>query len=100
MKKPPPKKAKPKTKPKSQPKKKKVQQSEDSEDEKITLPGQKYPAPPSNDATRTFYESLLKQKPDSLMAQEWCLKHGVLSAEQAKKVLKLLTKREATKKSK
>lgn len=35
---------------------------------------------------RVFYESLLQQKPDSEMAQEWCLAYGVLPEEQAKKL--------------
>ena len=41
-------------------------------------PGQKYPTPTSGAGDRVFYETLLRQKPDSLMAQEWCLAHGLL----------------------
>lgn len=93
-----------KSKVNSQPaKRKKVEESGDeSEDqkEKLTLPGQKHPTPPATDATRVFYESLLRQKPSSIMAQEWCLKYGLLSSEEAKKVAKSLAKHKAAQKSK
>lgn len=36
-------------------------------DERLT-PGHKYKVPDPSDGTRIFYESLLRQKPNSLMA--------------------------------
>ena len=53
--------------------------SRSSSSKKIALkPGQKYPTPTSGAGDRVFYETLLRQKPDSVMAQEWCLAYGVL----------------------
>ncbi len=43
--------------------------------------GQKYQTPPDGDGTRAFYESLLEQKPESRMAEKYCLEYGVLSEE-------------------
>ena len=34
------------------------------------------PSPGNGD--RVFYETLLEQRPDSEMAQKWCVHHGVL----------------------
>ena len=34
-------------------------------------PGQKYPTPTPGFGDRVFYETLLRQRPDSAMAQEW-----------------------------
>jgi hypothetical protein len=48
---------------------------------KSTL-GQKYPTPTPGFGDRVFYETLLKQRPDSIMAQEWCVAYGVLPWEQ------------------
>src|SRR4051812_15546478 len=39
------------------------------------------------DPFRMFYESLYKQNPSSEMAEKWCLQHGILDADTAKKVL-------------
>jgi len=36
-------------------------------------PGQKYPTPTPGFGDRVFYESLLKRRPDSEMAQDWCV---------------------------
>lgn len=33
-----------------------------------------------------FYETLLKQLPDSAMAQEWCVAYGVLSYKESKRL--------------
>jgi len=33
--------------------------------------GQKFPTPTTGYGDRVFYETLLRQRPDSLMAQEW-----------------------------
>jgi hypothetical protein len=41
-------------------------------------PGQKYPTPSQGSADRVFYESLYRQKPQSEMAQDWCIAYGVL----------------------
>jgi hypothetical protein len=34
-------------------------------------PGQKFPTPTPGFGDRVFYETLLRQRPDSIMAQEW-----------------------------
>ena len=34
-------------------------------------PGQKFPTPTPGMGDRVFYETLLRQRPDSEMAQEW-----------------------------
>ena len=46
--------------------------------EDLVFPGQKHPTPTLGDPTRAFYESLLEQKPDSLMALKWCIEYGCL----------------------
>lgn len=38
-------------------------------------PGQKHPTPTPGFGDRVFYETLLRQRPESVMAQEW---YGVL----------------------
>ena len=58
--------------------------------EDLVLPGQKNPTPPAGDATRAFYESLLEQKPNSLMAMKYCVEYGCLDADKAKEVNKIL----------
>eukprot|EP00903_Cladosiphon_okamuranus_P009211 g8796.t1 len=55
--------------------------------------GQKVAMVMPGQATREFYESLLKQKPESHMAQEWCLAHGVLGAAEAEALYKRVCKR-------
>ena len=35
------------------------------------IAGQKFPTPTRGFGDRVFYETLLKQRPDSVMAQEW-----------------------------
>lgn len=57
------------------------------------LPGQKHDTPEENDGTRIFYESLLKQKPDSKMAMKWCVENGVLDENLAQKYIKILEKK-------
>ena len=39
--------------------------------------GQKRPTPVATDPTRKFYTSLLQQKPNSKMAINWCIEHGL-----------------------
>lgn len=70
---------------------------DDSEDENRDLddkilPGQKYPTPPKGDPVRAFYESMLKQKPDSMMALKHCLEFGCLSRHEAEIAIKRLNK--------
>ena len=40
-----------------------------------------------------FYDSLLVEKPDSHMAQEWCVAHGTLPQEEAYRLYKIICKR-------
>ncbi|CAM9843747.1 unnamed protein product [Pylaiella littoralis] len=44
-------------------------------------------------ADRVFYETLLKQKPESHMAQDWCLSYGVCGAAEAEELYKRVCKR-------
>ena len=37
-------------------------------------PGQKFPTPTPGFGDRVFYETLLRQRPESAMAQEWCVR--------------------------
>eukprot|EP00240_Pyramimonas_obovata_P006998 CAMPEP_0118929846 /NCGR_PEP_ID=MMETSP1169-20130426/6726_1 /TAXON_ID=36882 /ORGANISM="Pyramimonas obovata, Strain CCMP722" /LENGTH=180 /DNA_ID=CAMNT_0006872107 /DNA_START=130 /DNA_END=672 /DNA_ORIENTATION=- len=57
------------------------------------LPGQKRDPPDENDSQRKFYVSLREQKPSSEMAEVWCMEHGLLSAEEAKKAFDAMNKR-------
>ena len=57
------------------------------------LPGQKHPTPTRGFGDRVFYESLLRQRPDSIMAQEWCVYHGVLDKDEAQKLYNLILQR-------
>lgn len=52
--------------------------------------GQKHETPDENDGSRLFYTSLLRQKPASKMALQYCLEHGLLSEDQAKQAVKKL----------
>lgn len=56
-------------------------------------PGQKHPTPTKGFGDRVFYETLLRQKPESEMAQEWCVAYGVLPEEEAQKIYKKVLKR-------
>ena len=67
------------------------QKDEDEEEfEDFILPGQKNSTPPAGDATRAFYESLLEQRPDSIMAKKYCVEYGCLDADKANEFLKEL----------
>ena len=84
--------------------KKKKSKEEDSQNEEqeesyedFILPGQKNSTPPAGDATRAFYESLLEQRPDSLMAKKYCVEYGCLDAEKANEYLKELEKKKKKK---
>eukprot|EP00927_Polykrikos_kofoidii_P075490 TRINITY_DN71731_c0_g1_i1.p1 TRINITY_DN71731_c0_g1~~TRINITY_DN71731_c0_g1_i1.p1 ORF type:complete len:203 (+),score=33.81 TRINITY_DN71731_c0_g1_i1:117-725(+) len=43
---------------------------------------QKYLAPPLADPTRAFYESLLRENPDSKIAIKYCVEYGILGNEE------------------
>ncbi|KAL7444602.1 hypothetical protein ACHAXM_009520 [Skeletonema potamos] len=70
--------------------------SEDAPKQKI---GQKHPTPTPGNGDRVFYETLFQQRPDSEMAQEWCVNYGVLSEEEAAKIHKKISKRKAAAKT-
>lgn len=61
--------------------------------QETSKPGQKFPTPSPGSGDRVFYDTLLKQRPDSEMAQEWCVTHGTLELEEAIKVYRLICKR-------
>ena len=58
--------------------------------EEFILPGQKFSTPPAGDATRAFYESLLEQRPDSMMAKKYCVEYGCLDNDKALEFIKEL----------
>lgn len=60
-------------------------------------PGQKFPTPSPGCGDRVFYENLLKQRPESPMAQEWCVNYGVLPDNQAAKLDEIVTNRKKKK---
>ena len=47
----------------------------------------------SRPRSRVFYETLLSQRPDSEMAQEWCVLYGVMEEDDAAKAYKRMLKR-------
>mmetsp|Transcript_5591 Transcript_5591/g.8592 ORF Transcript_5591/g.8592 Transcript_5591/m.8592 type:complete len:109 (-) Transcript_5591:1386-1712(-) len=60
-------------------------------------PGQKFPTPTPGFGDRVFYETLYRQKPDSEMAQEWCVHYGVLPYNEAKKIHERLLRKKGKK---
>ena len=66
--------------------------------EEILIIGQKHPTPPAGDATRAFYESLLEQRPDSIMAKRYCVDYGCLDNDKAKEFIKILENHKKKKK--
>jgi hypothetical protein len=56
-------------------------------------PGQKFSTPSPGNGDRVFYETLLGQRPDSEMAQDWCLSYGVLDGEAHEKLYALVVAR-------
>mmetsp|Transcript_16 Transcript_16/g.36 ORF Transcript_16/g.36 Transcript_16/m.36 type:complete len:156 (-) Transcript_16:8-475(-) len=56
-------------------------------------PGQKYSTPSPGNGDRVFYETLLAQRSDSKMAQEWCLSYGILDWHKAQDLNKIVCKR-------
>ncbi|XP_031484114.1 uncharacterized protein LOC116253436 isoform X1 [Nymphaea colorata] len=65
-----------------------------SEKKVYTLPGQKYDPPEQREPLRIFYESLMKQRPESEMAEFWMMEHGLLSPERARKAYEKKQKRQ------
>merc|ERR1712190_380342 len=55
---------------------------------KLFKEGQRFLTPPAADSTRAFYESLLKENPDSKIAVKFCVEYGVLPIDSHKKLLK------------
>ena len=77
------------------------QKDEDENEESyedFILPGQKFSTPPAGDATRAFYESLLEQRPDSIMAKKYCVDYGCLDNDKAKEFIKILENHKKKKK--
>lgn len=64
----------------------------------LVLPGQKKATPPAGDATRAFYESLIEQRPDSLMAKKYLVEYGCLEPDKAKEFMKAIEKAKNKKK--
>ncbi|CAE7829827.1 unnamed protein product [Symbiodinium microadriaticum] len=56
-------------------------------------PGQKFPTPSPGSGDRVFYDTLIAQRPDSEMAQEWCVYHGTLEYEEADRIFRIICKR-------
>lgn len=52
------------------------------------LPGQKKDTPEEGESLRKFYVSLRKQIPESVMAEQWLMEHGLLPADEAAKAYK------------
>ena len=75
-----------------------VNTEEEENFEELILPGQKFATPPAGDATRAFYESLLEQRPDSLMAKKYCVEYGCVDADKAKEFIEILEKNKKKKK--
>ena len=73
------------TKPKPKQKPIKATKSDDEQKEakhsekEFYKPGQKFTMPEEGDSTRVFYESLLEEKPDSVMAEKWLMENGCLT---------------------
>ncbi len=41
---------------------------------------QKFDTPPESDGTRIFYESLLRENPNSQMAYKYCCENGIIKS--------------------
>ena len=55
-------------------------------------PGQKFETPDESDGTRVFYETLLREKPESKMAEKWLMEYGCLSDERQSMAVKKFKK--------
>merc|ERR1712228_824066 len=67
---------------------KKARSMEEFDMRKRFKEGQKNVTPPVADPTRGFYESLLKENPESKIAIKYCIEQGVLSKEEHEPILK------------
>jgi len=56
------------------------------------MPGQKKDTPGELDGGRIFYESLRKQNPKSKIAEDYLLKHGLLTYDEASAIVALQQK--------
>ena len=56
-------------------------------------PGQRYATPSPGNGDRVFYETLLEQRPECEMAQEWCVYYGVLEDTRAHELHQQILKR-------
>lgn len=72
-----------------------AESKDDTETQNVTFlkPGQKYPTPSPGAGDRVFYDTLIAQRPDSEMAQEWCVNYGTLEHEEAERVYRMICKR-------
>ena len=52
------------------------------------LPGQKKDTPEEGESLRKFYVSMRTQVPESVMAEQWLMDHGLLPADEAAKAYK------------
>ncbi len=87
-------------KPKKNKNKDNYSQNEEDNDESLKdfiLPGQNFSTPPAGDATRAFYESLLEQRPDSMMAKKYCVEYGCLEPDKAIEYAKEIEKKKKKK---
>ena len=87
-------------KPKKNKNKDNYSQNEEDNDESLEdfiLPGQKFSTPPAGDATRAFYESLLEQRPDSMMAKKYCVEYGCLEPDKANEFIAEMEKKKKKK---
>jgi len=58
--------------------------------------GQKFVTPINGDSTRGFYESLLKEKPNSHLAIRYCVENGLFSSDKHEALLKKYFELKAT----
>lgn len=68
-----------------------AKEEKDALSKKYEMPGQRKDAPPDNDPLRLFYQSMYKEKlslgKESILAETWMLRHGLLEESDARKVL-------------
>lgn len=64
------------------------QEFADGDARKYFKEGQRFVTPINGDSTRGFYESLLKEKPNSHLAIRYCVENGLFSGEKHQALLK------------
>jgi hypothetical protein len=64
------------------------QEFADGDARKYFKEGQRFVTPINGDSTRGFYESLLKEKPNSHLAVRYCVENGLFSGEKHQGLLK------------